>query len=77
VPLGDNGFPALTLDEDSYFIMGDHRTRSADLRLYGPVPLMSMAGRASAVIWPPRRDGHTNWRLLHLPAAFAALTPRR
>jgi len=57
VPLGRRDFPMLTLDEASYFIMGDNRTHSADSRLYGPIPFGSIAGRASAVIWPPVRKG--------------------
>lgn len=75
VPLGQASFSALRLDEASYFIMGDNRTHSADSRLYGPVPFGSIAGRASAVIWPPERGGRVNWRLLRPPEAFAALTP--
>ena len=55
--------------------MGDNRVHSADSRLYGPVPFMSIAGRASAVIWPPVREGHTNWRLLRPPEAFAWVAP--
>ena len=73
--LGRASFSPVTLDETSYFIMGDNRTHSADSRLYGPVPFRSIAGRASAVIWPPVREGHTSWRLLRPPEAFAALAP--
>ncbi|MFN2321506.1 MAG: signal peptidase I [Trueperaceae bacterium] len=65
----------LILPEDHYFLMGDNRQRarggSEDSRLFGPVPLMSIAGKASAIIWPPRRDGEWNWRALRPPAAFA------
>ena len=75
VPLGRRSFPPVTLDETSYFIMGDNRARSADSRLYGPVPFRSVAGRASAVIWPPVREGHGNWRSLRPPEAFSALAP--
>ena len=74
-PLGRVSFPALTLGKRDYFIMGDNRAHSADSRLYGPVPFMSIAGRATAVIWPPRRDGRLNWKLLRPPKAFTALTP--
>ncbi len=73
VPLGSSTFPAVTLPEDAYFLLGDNRTNSADSRLYGPVPLLSIAGRAAAVILPPRREGRTNWRVLRPPDAFAAL----
>lgn len=74
-PLGEVSFPALTLDQKEYFIVGDNRTHSADSRLYGPVPFMSVAGRATAVIWPPRRNSTLNWKLLRPPEAFAALSP--
>lgn len=74
VPLGSSTFSALTLAEDEYFLLGDNRTNSADSRLYGPVPLLSIAGRAAAVIFPPRREGAWNWRALRPPAAFAALS---
>ena len=32
--------------------------------------LITIAGKATAVIWPPRRDGGWNWRRLTPPAAF-------
>jgi signal peptidase I len=61
--------------EDHYFIMGDNRSPngSEDSRYFGPVPAMSIAGRASAIIWPPRREGDWNWRLLTPPSAFAEI----
>jgi signal peptidase I len=52
--------------------MGDNRQRarggSEDSRLFGPVPLMAIAGKATAIIWPPRRDGDWNWRALRPPS---------
>ena len=74
-PLGRVSFSALTLGKRDYFIMGDNRIHSADSQLCGPVPFMSIAGRATAVIWPPRRDGQLNWKLLRPPEAFTTLTP--
>ncbi len=54
-PLGRVSFPALTLGKRDYFIMGDNRAHSADSRLYGPVPFLSIAGRASGDLASPTR----------------------
>lgn len=65
----------IVLPEGQYFIMGDNRQRSRggseDSRLFGPIDGMTIAGKATAVIWPPMRDGAWNWRALRPPAAFA------
>lgn len=49
-----------------YFVLGDNRSQygSEDSRSFGVIPALSIAGRASAVIWPPLRDGAMNWRSL-------------
>ena len=73
VALGTSSMPELVLGEDEYFIMGDNRTHSADSRLYGPVPFMSITGRATAIVLPPRRADGWNWRVLERPEAFAEL----
>lgn len=41
-----------TLDESSYFMMGDNRNRSSDSRFFGPVPDENIVGRAFLRIWP-------------------------
>ncbi len=57
-----------------YYVMGDNRQASAggseDSRMFGPIRGITIAGRATAVIWPPRRDGDWNWRRLQPPEAF-------
>ncbi len=43
------------LGKNQYFVMGDNRSPggSEDSRVFGPVPLTSLAGRATFVWWPP------------------------
>jgi signal peptidase I len=62
-----------TVPEGQFFVMGDNRPGSCDSRLYGTIPFISVAGRASAVIWPPLRNGHLNWQMLQPPSAFEGI----
>jgi len=41
-----------TLDDSSYFMMGDNRQRSSDSRFFGPVDDENVVGRAFLRIWP-------------------------
>lgn len=41
-----------TVPEDELFLMGDHRSNSADSRTFGPVPLDRIIGRAWLRYWP-------------------------
>ncbi|HGY09869.1 MAG TPA: signal peptidase I [Oceanithermus profundus] len=68
---------ALRLAPGYYFVMGDNRTLggSEDSRVFGPVTDTHIAGRASAVWWPPlARDESGAWRLnlrrLPVPPGF-------
>jgi len=62
---------------DHYFVMGDNRQSSKggseDSRYFGFIDAMSIGGKATAVIWPPRRGGEWNWRRLNPPEAFKAV----
>lgn len=57
------------------WVMGDHRSRSADSRAHlgapggGTVPMDKIVGRAVAIVWPPGR-----WTRLPIPPSFASLT---
>lgn len=39
------------------FVLGDHRTNSEDSRVFGPVPLELIKGKALWIIWPPKKMG--------------------
>lgn len=41
-----------TLDDSSYFMMGDNRNASSDSRFFGPVPEENVVGRAFLRVWP-------------------------
>jgi len=51
--VNDSSNPArCTLDDSSYFMMGDNRNQSFDSRGFGPVPDENLVGRAFFRIWP-------------------------
>lgn len=58
---GDNGIlydaPALVLGDDEYFLLADHRSGSADSRIWGPVHAKSFRGQVLLRYWPLTRFG--------------------
>ena len=48
---GRNDFERTTVPPDSYFVMGDHRDRSSDSRIWGFVPRELIKGRAVLIWW--------------------------
>ncbi len=47
-----NDMPAVTVPEDSVFVMGDNRYNSQDSRYVGSISKDAIIGRALFVIWP-------------------------
>jgi len=52
-PISD--VPAQKVPEGHVFVLGDNRTDSRDSRVFGPVPVSSIIGKAFARIWPLER----------------------
>jgi len=44
--------PQWVVPANDIFVMGDHRQASADSRLFGPIPVTSVLGRAVIRYWP-------------------------
>ena len=47
----------MTVPDDAYLMLGDHRDNSADGRSFGFVPREFIIGKAFMVYWPPGRFG--------------------
>ena len=53
----NNSMAEITIPQDCYFMMGDHRNISYDSRAFGPVSRSLVYGKAVFVIWPKRDVG--------------------
>src|ERR1017187_311786 len=53
----NRSYAEMVVPEDSYFMMGDHRSISSDSREFGPVDRQLIYGKAVFVYWPARDAG--------------------
>jgi signal peptidase I len=58
-------FGPVTVPKGKLWVMGDHRSDSADSRANGPIPVKNVIGHAVVIVWPVSR-----WARLPTPSTF-------
>jgi signal peptidase I len=53
----ERSYPEITVPENSFFVLGDHRTMSNDSRDFGPVDQSYIYGKAVFGYWPVDKMG--------------------
>jgi signal peptidase I len=78
-PIESRAFGPVTVPPGRLWVMGDHRSDSADSRVHvsdryhGTIAVSDVIGKAEVIVWPPSR-----WGVLHAPdiqGAGAAASP--
>ena len=68
----------LVIPADEVFCLGDNRDRSQDSRVFGPVPRLTLRGRALLIYWSfdgsKRNSARGLQRLFYLPLNFIGKT---
>jgi signal peptidase I len=59
-----SSFGPVTVPPGHFFMLGDNRDNNNDSRLYGPIPVDSIVGRALWIWWSTQLEGGIQWNRL-------------